>query len=328
MSSTHPTAACRTQIGRLAFPTIASCNARNSRVWSIARTERFVGTWPFVPTRSPQFSRSALSSVCAAFKVMPSFSRAMTYRGWADRRRPFRINRAGCQLVCQPTDATDWTTTKCSTRSDPTSATIPQLSASSYATPALLAASVFPELRQDIAFGVGEDVGFLTSLALLSDTLTVPRVFLVWPQRRLPLPDPGSCRSSKRIIIEPLETLTKDRLCHTAMNNIPNHRRCLHIRFLFANHNRRQNPRVKTKESNTAVGGLPNNHQNTPPRRTTTRTLQDHGAHQGRSTTSAIRRLGVAIFSTFRTIAYCVELRPAWPSKRIGRAVHDSERIT
>src|SRR6267142_7193425 len=65
MSSTNPTAACRTQIGRLAFPTIASCNARNWRVWSTECRGRFVGTWSVVPTRSPQFSRNARSSVCA-----------------------------------------------------------------------------------------------------------------------------------------------------------------------------------------------------------------------------------------------------------------------
>ena len=64
----------------LAFPMIASCNARNWRAWSTERRGRFVGTWSFVPTRSPQFSRNAFSSVCAASKVTPSFSRATTYR--------------------------------------------------------------------------------------------------------------------------------------------------------------------------------------------------------------------------------------------------------
>src|SRR6266516_2759294 len=66
MSSTNPTAACRTQIGRLAFPTIASCNARNWRVWSTARRGRFVGDMVFrADTLAPVLDECVQLRLCS-----------------------------------------------------------------------------------------------------------------------------------------------------------------------------------------------------------------------------------------------------------------------
>ena len=83
ISRTSPTAACSTQIARPASPTIASCSGCSLervvfRARRVFRRDMALGA----PARSPQFSRKAFSSVCAACGVTPSFSRPMTLRRW------------------------------------------------------------------------------------------------------------------------------------------------------------------------------------------------------------------------------------------------------
>ena len=64
-----------------ASPTIASLQRLQLQdVVFRDATDAVVGTWPFTPARSPQFSRNTFSSVWAACGVTPSFSRPMTLR--------------------------------------------------------------------------------------------------------------------------------------------------------------------------------------------------------------------------------------------------------
>ena len=83
ISSTNPTAACSTQMARLALPTISCCTGFICRTWpppgfavfAAASLGGGANTWFFAPTRSPQFWMSAVSSVFAACSVTPSFKR-------------------------------------------------------------------------------------------------------------------------------------------------------------------------------------------------------------------------------------------------------------